>query len=95
MAETKRNGVFIGAYVPKELKDSLNRRAKSNHRTLSQEITKLLYEAAYGANAQMPGGFDRRSRNSAPRRRDVDPFPRRRKDDYTPPDIDPLTGEKK
>ena len=34
-----RKGVFIGAYVPNELKESLRRRAALEHRTLSQEIT--------------------------------------------------------
>ena len=34
-----RKGVFIGAYVPQELKESLKRRAAAEHRTLSQEIT--------------------------------------------------------
>ena len=33
-----RKGVFIGAYVPHELKESLRRRAAAEHRTLSQEI---------------------------------------------------------
>ena len=33
-----RKGVFIGAYVPHDLKESLRRKAASEHRTLSQEI---------------------------------------------------------
>ena len=37
-----RKGVFIGAYVPNELKESLRRRAAAEHRTLSQEITRIL-----------------------------------------------------
>ena len=37
-----RKGVFIGAYVPAELKESLKRRAATEHRTLSQEITRIL-----------------------------------------------------
>ena len=75
-----RKGVFIGAYVPNELKESLRRRAASEHRTLSQEITRILTEAIHGRTLP-PGSIDRRSNTSAPRRRDIDPFPRRRKDD--------------
>jgi len=37
-----RKGVFIGAYVPNHLKESLRRRAAAEHRTLSQEITRIL-----------------------------------------------------
>src|SRR5205085_8219392 len=37
-----RKGVFIGAYVPAELKRALQQRAVSEHRTLSQEITRIL-----------------------------------------------------
>ncbi len=44
----KRKGVFIGAYVPNELKESLRRRAAAEHRTLSQEITRILIEAVHG-----------------------------------------------
>jgi hypothetical protein len=36
-----RKGVFIGAYVPNHLKESLRRRAAAEHRTLSQEITRI------------------------------------------------------
>ena len=43
-----RKGVFIGAYVPNELKESLRRRAAAEHRTLSQEITRILVEAVHG-----------------------------------------------
>lgn len=75
-----RKGVFIGAYVPNELKESLRRRAASEHRTLSQEITRILTEAIHGRTLP-PGSIDRRTNTSPPRRRDVDPFPRRRKDD--------------
>jgi hypothetical protein len=75
-----RKGVFIGAYVPNELKESLRRRAASEHRTLSQEITRILTEAIHGRTLP-PGSIDRRTNTSPPRRRDIDPFPRRRKDD--------------
>ncbi len=37
-----RNGVFIGAYVPEGLKTALQLQAKSEHRTLSQQITRIL-----------------------------------------------------
>ena len=37
-----RKGVFIGAYVPNDLKESLRRKAAAEHRTLSQEITRIL-----------------------------------------------------
>jgi rubrerythrin len=39
-------GVFIGAYIPPELKAALQERAWLNHRTLSQEIALLLDESA-------------------------------------------------
>jgi hypothetical protein len=82
-----RKGVFIGAYVPAELKKALQQRATSEHRTLSQEITRILEEAVRGA--RLPPGFvDRRAANSPSRRRASDPLPRRRKDDlpYTGPE---------
>ena len=75
-----RKGVFIGAYVPNELKESLRRRAAAEHRTLSQEITRILTEAIHGRTLP-PGSIDRRNSTSPPRRRDNDPFPRRRRDD--------------
>jgi hypothetical protein len=75
-----RKGVFIGAYVPNDLKESLRRRAAGEHRTLSQEITRILTEAIHGRNLP-PGSIDRRTPNSPSRRRGSDPFPRRRKDD--------------
>jgi hypothetical protein len=84
-----RKGVFIGAYVPAELKKALQQRATSEHRTLSQEITRILEEAVRGA--RLPPGFvDRRAPNSPSRRRASDPLPRRRKDDlpYTGPESD-------
>jgi plasmid stability protein len=43
-----RKGVFIGAYVPADLKKALQQRAASEHRTLSQEITRILEEAVKG-----------------------------------------------
>jgi hypothetical protein len=75
-----RKGVFIGAYVPAELKRSLQQRATSEHRTLSQEITRILEEAVKGP--RLPPNFvERRAPNQRPRRRDSDPLPRRRRDD--------------
>lgn len=75
-----RKGVFIGAYVPADLKESLRKRASAEHRTLSQEITRILEEAVKGP--RLPPGFvDRRAPNSPARRRNSDPLPRRRKDD--------------
>ena len=87
-----RKGVFIGAYVPNELKEALQQRAKGEHRTLSQEITRILEEAIRGKRLP-PGFIDRRSSNSGPRRRNSDPLPRRRADDvpYIPSDRN--TGE--
>lgn len=73
-----RKGVFIGAYVPLELKESLRRRAAADHRTLSQEITRILTEAVHGRTLP-PGAIDRRNTGAAaPRRRATDPIPRRR-----------------
>ena len=82
-----RKGVFIGAYVPNELKESLRRRAAAEHRTLSQEITRILTEAIHGRNLPA-GSIDRRTLNSPTRRRASDPFPRRRRVDlpYAPSD---------
>jgi hypothetical protein len=75
-----RKGVFIGAYVPAELKRSLQQRATSEHRTLSQEITRILEEAVKGP--RLPPNFvERRESGQRPRRRDSDPLPRRRRDD--------------
>jgi len=81
-----RKGVFIGAYVPNELKESLRRRAAAEHRTLSQEITRILTEAIHGRTLP-PGSIDRRNAaKSPPRRRATDQFPRRRVGDlpYAP-----------
>ena len=75
-----RRGVFIGAYVPNELKESLRRRAATEHRTLSQEITRILVEAVHGKSLPA-GSVDRRTANTVPRRRTSDPFPRRRTED--------------
>jgi plasmid stability protein len=75
-----RKGVFIGAYVPNELKESLRRRAASEHRTLSQEITRILIEAVHG-KALPAGSVDRRKAVTVPRRRLTDPMPRRRTED--------------
>lgn len=80
-----RKGVFIGAYVPNELKESLRRRAAAEHRTLSQEITRILTEAVHGRGLP-PGAIDRRRPDSPFRRRTSDPLPRRRAGDvpYVP-----------
>jgi plasmid stability protein len=75
-----RKGVFIGAYVPNELKESLRRRAASDHRTLSQEITRILTEAVHG-QVLPAGSVDRRAKVTEPRRRSTDPMPRRRAED--------------
>ncbi|HEX8072902.1 MAG TPA: hypothetical protein VF546_23355 [Pyrinomonadaceae bacterium] len=75
-----RKGVFIGAYVPNDLKETLRRRAAAEHRTLSQEITRILTEAVHGKTLP-PGAIDRRGPNSQPRRRNSDPPERRRRDD--------------
>lgn len=75
-----RKGVFIGAYVPAELKESLKRRAATEHRTLSQEITRILVEAVHGQGLPA-GSVDRRDKVSTPRRRNTDPLPRRRNED--------------
>jgi hypothetical protein len=83
-----RKGVFIGAYVPSELKESLRRRAALEHRTLSQEITRILVEAVHGKGLPT-GSVDRRSvPASIPRRRATDPPDRRRAEDlpYIPPE---------
>jgi len=72
-----RKGVFIGAYVPNHLKESLRRRAAAEHRTLSQEITRILEEAVHGRGLPA-GSIDRRAKESVPRRRATDPAPRRR-----------------
>ena len=75
-----RKGVFIGAYVPNELKESLRRRAAAEHRTLSQEITRILVEAVHGKGLPT-GSVDRRNSGTVPRRRSTDPLPRRRAED--------------
>ena len=75
-----RKGVFIGAYVPNELKESLRRRAAGEHRTLSQEITRILIEAVHGRGLPT-GSVDRRGNVTIPRRRSTDPPVRRRSED--------------
>lgn len=75
-----RKGVFIGAYVPNELKESLRRRAALEHRTLSQEITRILVEAVHGQGLPA-GSVDRRATTATPRRRSTDPPIRRRAED--------------
>lgn len=79
-AMANRKGVFIGAYVPNELKESLRRRAAAEHRTLSQEITRILVEAVHGQGLPA-GSVDRRDNTAIPRRRATDPPIRRRADD--------------
>ena len=86
-----RKGVFIGAYVPNELKESLKRRAASEHRTLSQEITRILVEAVHGKGLPS-GSVNRRTDETTPRRRATDPLPRRRSEDL--PYIAPEGGKK-
>ena len=83
-----RKGVFIGAYVPNHLKESLRRRAAAEHRTLSQEITRILEEAVHGRGLPA-GSIDRRAKESVPRRRTTDPAPRRRA-----VDVSYVSGEK-
>ncbi|HEX8141939.1 MAG TPA: hypothetical protein VF553_05040 [Pyrinomonadaceae bacterium] len=87
-----RKGVFIGAYVPNELKESLRRRAAAEHRTLSQEITRILTEAIHGRGLP-PGSIDRRKMESTPRRRSTDPVPRRRAHDVAYVTSDNASGD--
>src|SRR5690348_16501748 len=86
-----RKGVFIGAYVPNELKESLRRRAAAEHRTLSQEITRILIEAVHGKSLPA-GSVDRRTNTTIPRRRSTDPPTRRRAEDL--PYIPEVKGRK-
>lgn len=92
MTMANRKGVFIGAYVPNELKESLRRRAALEHRTLSQEITRILIEEVHGKGLPT-GSVDRRTNASIPRRRSTDPLPRRRVEDL--PFIAPEEDKKK
>ena len=80
-----RKGVFIGAYVPNHLKESLRRRAAAEHRTLSQEITRS-WKRLCMARACRRAVSIAASKNHVPRRRATDPAPRRRNVDiaYTP-----------
>jgi hypothetical protein len=87
-----RKGVFIGAYVPNQLKEALQQRARSEHRTLSQEITRILEEAIKGKRLP-PGFIDRRSENTGPRRRNSDPLPRRRDGDVPFIPADSTSGD--
>lgn len=89
---SNRKGVFIGAYVPNELKESLRRRAAGEHRTLSQEITRILVEAVHGKGLPT-GSVDRRNDVAVPRRRSTDPPIRRRAEDL--PYIAPESEKKK
>ena len=73
-------GVFIGAHVPAELKQSLERLARAEHRTVSQEIEVILTEAVHGHQLP-PGSIDRRRLGSSPHRRRGDPSVRRRRND--------------
>ncbi|MGI8470440.1 MAG: hypothetical protein ACR2N3_18525 [Pyrinomonadaceae bacterium] len=86
---SNRKGVFIGAYVPNELKESLRRRAAGEHRTLSQEITRILVEAVHGKGLPT-GSVDRRDTFAIPRRPATDPPIRRRAEDlpYIPSETD-------
>ncbi len=78
---SKRKGVFIGAYVPKELKESLRRQAVEEYRTLSQEITRILVAAVKGKGlpAGNSGGHDPSA--AIPRLRLTDPPFRHRVED--------------
>ena len=38
----KRNGAFIGGYVPEAVKDSLERRAKAEFKTVTQVMKEIL-----------------------------------------------------
>jgi hypothetical protein len=87
-----RKGVFIGAYVPNDLKDALQQRAKAEHRTLSQEITRILEEAIKGKRLP-PGTIDRRAAPTVPRRRATDPLPRRREHDLPVGSPDSNSGD--
>ena len=42
-----RQGVYLGAYVPTELKKKLKQQAAQQHRTLSQEVIRILTKAVY------------------------------------------------
>ena len=76
-----RKGVFIGAYVPNHLKESLRRRAAAEHRTLSQEITRIRRKRARQGSAS--GSVDRRNRESVPATTKHRSSSRRRTDDIT------------
>ena len=63
------------------MKEALKRRSQLQHRTLSQELIRILAEAL---GQPIPGSPDRRGDTSTPRRRATDPFPRRRTGDLIP-----------
>jgi plasmid stability protein len=77
---------FIGTYVSPEIKKALQERAAREHRTLSQEITVILTEHLQSHRVP-PGWIDRRATDSPQRRRQADPFPRRRNGDLNPPTL--------
>lgn len=51
-ARERKKGVFIGAYIRRDLKDALRRRAASEHHTLSQEITRILRAATENSHEE-------------------------------------------
>ncbi len=87
MADRKKAAKRAFIEMPDDLREALHRRAEAEHRTLSQEITRILEEAVKGP--RLPPNFvERRAPGQLPRRRDSDPLPRRRRDDlpYTGPE---------
>ena len=80
-----RKGVFIGAYVPNHLKESLRRRAAAEHR-LSRRKSRAFWKRQCTVKACLPAVWIGATRESTPRRRATDPAPRRRNVDvtYTP-----------
>jgi hypothetical protein len=70
----------------------LQQRARAEHRTLSQEITRIVEEEIKGR--RLPHGFvDRRADTSGPRRRATDPVPRRREGDVPPVSMERAGGD--
>lgn len=43
-----QQGTFLGCYVPDDLKARLRKRAAKAHRSLSQEVIRILTQAVYG-----------------------------------------------
>jgi hypothetical protein len=74
-----RKGAY-SVYLPEDLEEDLRRLAAAAHRTLSQEITRILTEAVHGRRLP-PGMVDRRAPESPQRRRAADPPERRRRGD--------------